>query len=306
MKYKGSSKKITELLETPNSDKQVRENMSTTALAEPDLIKQINLATGFIRERIKVSPEIGIILGTGLGDLVKEVQAKTVIPYTQIPHFPVSTVESHAGNLIFGELSSKEVMVMQGRFHFYEGYALQQVVFPVRVMRALGVQTLIVSNVSGGLNPQFTPGDIMIITDHINLLGANPLVGKNYEEWGPRFPDMSEPYNKKLIQLAETVALEERMKVQKGVYVALCGPSLETRAEYRFLRMIGADVVGMSTVPEVIVAVHAGLKVMGLSVITDACLPDALKPVNLPEIIKIAREAEPRLIKLMKKVLEKI
>ncbi len=269
-----------------------------------ELRRQIQEAVDVLKNKTAVTPKIGIILGTGLGGLAEEIEREAVVPYEEIPHFPLSTVESHAGRLIFGHLSGKPVMAMQGRFHYYEGYTMQQITFPVRVMKAMGCHTLIVSNACGGMNPNFTPGDIMIIADHINLLGDNPLIGPNDDELGPRFPDMSEPYTKSLIELAEKVALEEKIKIQKGVYVAVAGPNLETRAEYRFLRTIGADVVGMSTVPEVIVAVHGGMNVLGLSVITDACLPDALEPVNIQEILRIAAEAEPKLTLLMKRVVE--
>jgi purine-nucleoside phosphorylase len=208
--------------------------------------------------------------------------------------------------LIFGHIAGKPVMAMQGRFHYYEGYSMQQIAFPVRVMKQLGAHTLLVSNACGGMNPLFEPGDIMIIDDHINLLGDNPLIGANDDDLGPRFPDMSEPYTRKLIGLAEQIALEDKIPVQKGVYVALSGPCLETRAEYRFLRAIGADVVGMSTIPEVIVAVHGGMQVLGLSVVTDSCLPDALKPVDIQEILRVAGEAEPGLTRLMKRVIEEM
>ena len=271
-----------------------------------ELRQQIQEATHVLRQKTSLEPVIGVILGTGLGGLAAEIEQETVIPYTEIPHFPVSTVESHVGRLIFGHLGGKRVMAMQGRFHYYEGYNMKQITFPVRVMKALGCHTLVVSNACGGLNPLFTPGDLMIITDHINLLGDNPLIGPNDDTLGPRFPDMSEPYTKFLIALAERVALEEKMRVQKGVYVALSGPCLETRAEYRFLRTIGADVVGMSTAPEVIVAVHASMRVLGISVVTDLCLPDALEPVDIAKILKIAGEAEPKLTRLMKRVIEKI
>jgi purine-nucleoside phosphorylase len=267
-----------------------------------ELLQKIKEASAFLKKKADSSPNIGIILGTGLGGLVEDIQKEEVVSYEDIPHFPVSTVESHAGRLIFGHLSGQPVIAMQGRFHYYEGYSMRQITFPVRVMKDLGCQTLVVSNACGGMNPTYTPGDIMIIADHINLLGDNPLVGRNDEELGPRFPDMSEPYALSLIELAEKVALQERIKIQKGVYVAVAGPNLETRAEYRFLRTIGADVVGMSTIPEVIAAVHGGMKVLGLSVVTDACLPDALQPVNIREILRIAAEAEPKLTLLIKRV----
>ncbi|MDZ7260535.1 MAG: purine-nucleoside phosphorylase [candidate division KSB1 bacterium] len=271
-----------------------------------ELRKQIEQASEYIWKKTSLRPATGIILGTGLGALADEIDKDSEISYESIPHFPLATVEWHTGKLILGKLAGKEVLVMQGRFHFYEGYSMKQITFPVRVMKHLGAQTLIISNAAGGLNPMFRPGDIMLITDHINLLGDNPLIGPNDESLGPRFPDMSEPYNRELIALCEQVALEEKIKLQKGVYVAMTGPSLETAAEYRFLRLIGADAVGMSTVPEVIVAVHSGMKVLGLSVITDTCLPDALKPINVPEVLRIAKETEPKLTLIMKRVIERI
>lgn len=266
------------------------------------LKRQIEEALQVVCDHSRLVPEVGIILGTGLGRLAIEIDQDAAIPYGEIPHFPLSTVESHEGRLILGRLGGKPVVVMQGRFHCYEGYTMQQITFPVRVMRRLGASTLLASNVSGGMNPLFAPGDIMLITDHINLLGGNPLIGRNDPDLGPRFPDMSEPYTRSLISLAERVALDERIKLQKGVYVAVPGPNLETRAEYRFLRAIGADVVGMSTVPEVIAAVHAGMRVLALSVITDSCLPDALEPADISSIISIAEGAEPKLTQLMKRI----
>jgi purine-nucleoside phosphorylase len=257
-----------------------------------------------LREKTSVAPRVGIILGTGLGGLVDEIEASAIIDYADIPHFPLSTVESHRGRLIFGTLSGVEVMVMQGRFHYYEGYSLKQVTFPVRVMKAMGVDTLLISNAAGGMNPLFRRGDIMVIYDHINLIGDNPLIGPNDDTLGPRFPDMSEPYSRDLIQLAERVALDRKIALQKGVFVAVAGPNLETRAEYRFLRGIGADAVGMSTVPEDIVAVHAGMRVLGFSIITDECFPDALEPVDVPAIIRTANETEPRLRAIMRGVVE--
>lgn len=268
--------------------------------------KQIKEAESYIRKQTKITPKIGIILGTGLGGLVKEIDIVDEIAYHDIPHFPVSTVESHEGKLIFGNLGGKEIMAMQGRFHYYEGYSMTQITFPVRVMYKLGIRTLLISNACGGMNPQFRKEDLMLMDDHINLLGTNPLIGPNMDEFGPRFPDMSEPYSKKLISLAETIALENKMKLQKGVYVAVTGPNLETRAEYRFLRAIGADVVGMSTVPEDIVAVHMGMDVLGISVITDECFPDSLEPVDLQEIIRAANGAEPKLTFLMKEVVKRL
>jgi len=260
---------------------------------------QIQEAVDAIRSKCHLEPKLGIVLGTGLGTLVDEIQVAERISYEEIPHFPRSTVDSHAGELVFGTLAGKPVVAMAGRFHYYEGYSLQRVTFPVRVAKALGITTLIVSNAAGGLNPQFCAGDLMIITDHINFIGDNPLIGPNDDNLGPRFPDMSEPYTKKLIDLAESIALAAGIKVQRGVYLACSGPCLETRAEYRFMRTIGADAVGMSTVPEVIVAVHAGLKVLGFSAITDECLPDALEPANIEKIIATANAIEPKLTKIV-------
>src|SRR5882724_11826709 len=240
----------------------------------PELFDQIQEAKKAIQKRWKGKPRVGIILGTGLGGLVEEIHADAVVPYGEIPHFPVSTAPSHASRLVCGRLATQTVMAMEGRIHFYEGYSLKQITFPVRVMKALGCEVLIVSNACGGMNPQYDKGDIMVIEDHINLMGDNPLIGKNDDRLGIRFPDMCHPYDPELIQLAMRVALEEKIACHKGVFVAVPGPNLETRAEYRFLKQIGADVVGMSTVPEVIVGVHASMRVMGLSVITDMCLPD--------------------------------
>ncbi|MHB1050761.1 MAG: purine-nucleoside phosphorylase [Bacteroidota bacterium] len=270
------------------------------------LQQQIDEALAFIRTKTAANPTVGIILGTGLGGLVKEIRIDTVIDYADIPNFPVSTVESHKGKLIFGSIGGKSVVAMQGRFHFYEGYSMRQVTFPVRVMKFLGVETLLISNAAGGMNPQFSKGDIMIIADHINLLGDNPLIGPNEDHLGPRFPDMSEPYSKELIALAERVAQELNIRLQKGVFIALTGPTLETRAEYRFLRMIGADVVGMSTVPEVIVAVHQSMRVLGFSIMTDECFPDTLQPVSLQEVIAVANTAEPKLTAIMKEVVQRL
>ena len=268
-----------------------------------DLAKQIGEAVDAIRERTSLEPEVAIILGTGLGALAREIDIDATVPYEDIPHFARSTVETHAGKLHLGQLSGKPVVAMEGRFHCYEGYDAQEVTFPVRVMRALGAQVLVVSNACGGMNPQWRRGDLMIIEDHINLMGVNPLIGPNDDTLGPRYPDMCEPYDKGLIALAERIALEEGITARTGVYVAVTGPNLETRAEYRFLRTIGADVVGMSTVPEVIVAVHCGLRTLGMSIITDSCLPDALKPANIEEIIAVANEAEPKLTRIIKRAI---
>lgn len=270
------------------------------------LKEKIKETHDFIRKKTSLESVLGIILGTGLGQLADSIEIETTISYEQLPHFPVSTVESHAGRLIFGTLSGKKVVAMQGRFHYYEGYSMQEITFPVRVMKDLGIKILLVSNACGGLNPLFKAGDIMAITDHINLLGDNPLRGTNDDSLGPRFPDMYNCYDKDLIALAERIALDLGIKLQKGVYVAVAGPNLETGAEYRFLRGIDADVVGMSTVPEVIVARHQGTKVLGLSIVTDMGLPDALKPTNLEEIIAVANASEPILTRLLTTVVEKI
>lgn len=267
---------------------------------------QLNDALAYIQNQTKSKPQVGIILGTGLGGLVGEIDIMIEIPYQSIPHFPVSTVESHEGKLIFGKLSGKEVVVMQGRFHYYEGYSMPQITFPVRIMKMLGIENLLISNAAGGMNPQFRTGDLMLMVDHINLLGTNPLIGQNLDEFGPRFPDMSEPYSKQLIELAESIAIENKIKLQRGVFIAVPGPNLETRAEYRFLRLAGADVVGMSTVPENIVAVHMDLDVLGISVITDECFPDALQPVNVEEIIEVANKTEPKLTLMMKEIVKQL
>ncbi len=271
-----------------------------------NLIQKINETVKVIREKTRNEYPVGIILGTGLGGLVKEINISFEIDYADLPHFPLSTVESHRGKLIFGTINGKKVVAMQGRFHYYEGYTMQQITFPVRVMKFLGVKSLLVSNACGGMNPIYQKGDVMLMVDHINLLGDNPLIGKNEDELGPRFPDMSEPYSLELIKIAEEVALENKIRVQKGVYVAVPGPNLETKAEYRFLRAIGADVVGMSTIPENIVANHMGMKVLGISIITDECFPDALKPAKVEEIIKTAMEAEPKMTLIMKEVIKRL
>jgi purine-nucleoside phosphorylase len=263
------------------------------------LYDQIQASADAVRRRHARAPEVGIILGTGLGGLGQEIAVETRVPYGEIPNFPLSTVESHAGQLLLGQLGGRSVVAMQGRFHRYEGYDLGQVTFPVRVMHALGVRTLIVSNACGGMNPLWAPGDLMLLSDHINLLGDNPLVGPNDDRLGSRFPDMSAPYDPELRALARAVALELGIVLREGVYVAVAGPNLETRAEYRMLRAFGADVVGMSTVPEVIVANHQGLRVLGLSIITDQCLPDALEPADIGRIVATAGRAEPQLTRLV-------
>jgi len=269
-------------------------------------LERIEEAAAVVRERFPDAPDVAVILGTGLGRLGAEIEGCRTIEYADIPYFPLSTVESHAGRMLCGQLAGKTVVAMQGRFHRYEGYSLAQVTFPVRVLRALGARTLVVSNACGGMHPLWEPGDLMLIADHINLLGDNPLVGPNDDRLGPRFPDMSDPYDRGLRALAREVALEQHLTLREGVYVAVSGPSLETRAEYRFLRAIGADVVGMSTVPEVIVAVHGGMRVLGISIITDRCLPDALEPATVEQIIAVANRAEPRLAQLVRGVLERL
>jgi len=266
----------------------------------------IERAAAAVRARFARVPDVAIVLGTGLGGLAKAIEVEQVIEYVDIPEFPLSTVESHAGRLLCGTLAGKTVIAMQGRFHRYEGYSLQQVTFPVRVLRALGARTLVVSNACGGMHPLWQAGDLMLIADHINLLGDNPLLGRNDDRLGPRFPDMSEPYDAALREIARAEAKRQGITLREGVYVAVTGPNLETRAEYRMLRTLGADVVGMSTVPEVIVAVHGGMRVLGVSIITDLCLPDALEPASLEKIIAVAAKAEPHLTSLVTGVLERL
>jgi purine-nucleoside phosphorylase len=266
----------------------------------------VRVAAEQVRGRWAGKPEVAIILGTGLGHLGREIALEAEIPYADIPGFPLSTVESHAGKLLCGRLEGVPVVAMQGRFHHYEGYTLDRVVFPVYVMRAMGARTLLVSNACGGMHPLWRAGDLMLIADHINLLGDNPLVGPNDDALGPRFPDMSEPYDPALRELARTVAREKGLGLREGVYVAVTGPNLETRAEYRMLRTLGADVVGMSTVPEVIAARHSGMQVLGVSIITDMCLPDALEPATLEKIIAVAGAAEPNLTSLVRGVVRRL
>jgi purine-nucleoside phosphorylase len=266
----------------------------------------VHEAAEVVRARWSATPAAGIILGTGLGGLAREIDVAVTVEYADIPGFPLSTVESHAGRLLCGTLGAKPVVAMQGRFHRYEGYSLQQVPFPVRVLRALGAETLIVSNACGGMREAWAPGDLMLIADHINLLGDNPLVGPNDDRLGPRFPDMSAPYDAELREIAREVAASQGTVLREGVYVAVTGPNLETRAEYRMLRGIGADVVGMSTVPEVIVAVHGGMRVLGVSIITDQCIPETLVPAELATIIATAARAEPRLAALVRGVMERL
>jgi purine-nucleoside phosphorylase len=260
-----------------------------------DLYDKIQDAKAKIQSEFSAVPRVGIILGTGLGGLVDEIEIEVAIDYADIPHFPTSTATSHRGRLVCGKLGGVPVVAMEGRFHMYEGYPLKQITLPVRVFKALGAELMIVSNACGGLNPYYNGGDIMVIEDQINLMGDNPLIGINDDRLGERFPDMCEPYNQQWIDRTIEIAREQGIGIHKGVFVAVAGPNLETRAEYRFLRTIGADVVGMSTVPETIVAIHSGMKVVGLSVITDMCLADALKPSNVDEIIRTANEAAPKL-----------
>src|SRR5438067_4679553 len=270
------------------------------------LYEKVQSAAAYIRAAWDRAPHAGIILGTGLGSLVKEIKEETSLDYEQIPHFPRSTATGHRGRLVCGQLAGLPVLAMEGRFHMYEGYPLEQITLPVRVMKALGAKLLVVSNACGGMNPYYRAGDIMLIEDHINLMGANPLIGINDDRLGPRFPDMCEPYDHALIERALTVARRENIIAHQGVFVAVAGPNLETRAEYRFLRQIGADVVGMSTVPEVIVGVHAKMRILGISVITDMCLPDALEPVSIPEIIATATEAEKKMRVLVRRVVAEV
>lgn len=268
------------------------------------MLENIQQTTSYIKNRIgDFEPEIGIILGTGLGGLVSEIEVEKQLMYSNIPDFPISTLEFHSGKLIFGTLAGKKVVAMQGRLHYYEGYSMQQITFPVRVMKMLGIKALCVSNASGALNPDFRKGDLMVIDDHINLQPANPLVGRNEDELGPRFPDMSQPYKQDLITKALDIAKANNITCHRGVYVAVTGPNLETKSEYRYLRIIGGDAVGMSTVPEVIVANHMGLTVFAISVLTDEGFPDNLHPVSVEEILAVAHEAEPKMTLILKKLI---
>jgi len=269
------------------------------------MLKQISQSAQFIQNKINCKPEVGIILGTGLGGLVNEINVDSIINYEHIPNFPLSTVEGHHGKLIFGKLGGKNVVCMQGRFHFYEGYSMDQVVFPVRVMKQLGIKSLFVSNASGGVNPDFEIGDLMIITDHINLI-PNPLIGKNYNELGPRFPDMSEPYDKGFIAIAEEIAKNNGIKIQKGIYTALTGPTLETPAEYKYLRIIGSDTIGMSTAPEIIAARHMGIPCFAISIITDLGVPGKIVEVTHEIIQKIAEKSEPKMTLIIRELISNI
>lgn len=270
------------------------------------LAAKIQVATETVARQYTKTPRVGLILGTGLSGLSQRIENQVVLPYEQIPHFPHSTVESHTGQLVCGTLAGQNIVAMEGRFHYYEGYSLQEVTFPVRVMKQLGCEILLVTNAAGGMNTQYNLADIMIIEDHVNLMPENPLRGVNDSQLGPRFPDMSAPYDRELLQLARNSALELQIPHHTGVFVAVPGPNLETRAEYRMLKAFGADVVGMSTVPEVIVARHAGLRVLGFSVVTDMCLPDALEPVELPKILEVAARGGERLARLIPKVIEQL
>lgn len=270
------------------------------------MLEKIKESAAYIQLKTSVKPSIGIILGTGLGGLVKEINVIDTISYEDIPNFPVSTVESHSGKLIFGELGGKKVVAMQGRFHYYEGYSLQQVTFPVRVMKLLGIERLFVSNASGGVNPEFVVGEIMIQDDHINLFPGNPLIGKNIDELGPRFPDMSDPYDPTMIALAKQIAAENNIKVSVGTYAGLTGPTLETPAEYRYVRNIGADAVGMSTVPEVIVARHMEIPCFAISIITDLGVPGKIQKVSVQDVIEVASRQEPKMTLIMRELISRI
>jgi purine-nucleoside phosphorylase len=270
------------------------------------MLEKIKESAAFIQSKTSVQPSIGIILGTGLGGLVKEINVIDTISYEDIPNFPVSTVESHSGKLIFGELGGKKVVAMQGRFHYYEGYTLQQVTFPVRVMKLLGIERLFVSNASGGVNPDFEVGEIMIQDDHINLFPGNPLIGKNLDELGPRFPDMSDPYDPEMIELAKRIASENNIKVSVGTYAGLTGPTLETPAEYRYVRNVGADAVGMSTVPEVIVARHMEIPCFAISIITDLGVPGKIQKVSVQDVIEVASRQEPKMTLIMRELISRI
>ena len=270
------------------------------------MLATFNEAVTFLKGKTDINPTVGVILGTGLGGLVNEIEVVDEVPYDQIPHFPVSTVESHSGKLIFGRLGGKEVVAMQGRFHFYEGYNLQQVTFPVRVMKLLGVERLVVSNASGGVNPDYEIGEIMILNDHINFFPGNPLIGKNFDELGPRFPDMSDVYDAEMIEIAQKIAEEEGIRVATGVYLGLTGPTLETPAEYRMVRILGADAVGMSTVPEIIAARHMEMPCFAISIITDLGVPGKIKKVSVQDVIEVASRQEPKMTKIIKELIARV
>lgn len=268
--------------------------------------KLISETTEYIREKVPATPEFGIVLGTGLGGLAEEIKVDYALNYNDIPNFPISTVESHTGRLIFGELGGKQVVAMQGRFHYYEGYSLQQVTFPIRVMKMLGIKRLFLSNASGGVNPDYEVGEIMIMNDHINLFPSNPLIGKNIDELGPRFPDMSDAYDEEMIKMAQDIAAEKEIRVATGVYAGLTGPTLETPAEYKYVRVIGADTVGMSTVPEVIVARHMDIPCFAISIITDLGVPGKIKKVSVEDVIEVANRQEPKMTAIMKELISRI
>ena len=268
-----------------------------------ELKQKIEASVRYVQKYLKSPPEIGIILGTGLGNLASQIEQRIEVDYEQIPHFPISTAIGHKGVLVVGKIAGRNVIAMEGRFHYYEGYSMQEVTYPVRVMKTLGADTLVISNAAGGMNPEYESGDLMAITDHINLMGDNPLRGPNDESLGPRFPDMIEPYSSELVKLTETIAKRLNIRLHKGVYVGVAGPNLETKAEYRFLRNIGADAVGMSTVPEVIVGVHMGMRILGISCITDECIPETLKPLDIEKVLAIAKKSEPVLSKLVIEVI---
>jgi purine-nucleoside phosphorylase len=270
------------------------------------LLASIEEARAHVAGRIRVRPEVGVVLGTGLGRFASAMPDAAVVPYDEIPHFPTAGVESHAGELLAGTLGGQPAVVLSGRPHYYEGYSMRQVTFPVRVLKALGIHTLVVTNASGGMNPGYEAADIVLVTDHINLMGDNPLLGPNEDSLGPRFPDMSEPYDRALLALARDVALEERIRLREGVLAAVAGPNLETRAEYRYLRWAGADLVSMSLVPEAIVAAHAGMRLLAFAVVTDLCLPDALEPADITKILANAAQAEPLLTRLVTRVLARL
>ena len=269
-------------------------------------LKAIEEARDFVAPKLGVKPEIGIILGTGLGQFAAAMKSATSIPYGDIPNFPATSAGTHEGQLVAGSLSGRPTALMNGRFHFYEGHSIRDVAFPVRLLRALGARTLLLTSAAGGMNPLYEAGDLVVIVDHINLMGENPLVGPNEDSLGPRFPDMSEPYDRGLVQLVRESAREEKIPLREGVFAGVAGPNLETRAEYRFLRWAGADLVGMSVVPETIVAVHAGMRVLALSVITDTCFPDALEPIDVPKVLATAAQAEPTLTRLVTRVLKRL
>lgn len=270
------------------------------------LVKKIEEAKQWITTKINEAPSIGLILGSGLGEVAEEIMSSTIIPYEEIPHFPTSTVKGHKGQFVIGTLCGKKVMAMQGRFHYYEGYTMEEVTFPVRVMKSLGVESLVVTNACGGMNEAFRPGDLMVITDHLNMTGTNPLIGPNEEELGPRFPDMSKAYCDSFIELAEQVARKEQIRIQKGVYAGITGPSYMTGAELTMLRHLGADAIGMSTVPEVIVANHAGLKVLGISCITDRASGENLEPLTHEEVIRVANDTKPMFIHFVKEIVREM